>query len=281
MGKTWFLVFMALFCACTERGPRIQDASRMRPVRPARVRPRVDASLPVIAGFHATWEDEVVREYRPMFRRGSRRAWAEAVNRCVESDGNGGRRFIAPIREAARIMRGRYPEAFIAGIIVHESWCLPNVVTRDGGTGYVQITVPRGAADVDERWRARARLFLGHEPDWRHDPVENIVLGLSQLMESELELGSRELGLAAYNAGIGGVRNAMRRAGWRPGQAPPDINDVARYLPHRPHRWDARWYAAQVMAKTVYANRVKFGCRHIEVIDRNVFDLTHVPGARP
>lgn len=281
MGKTVFLILIALLCACAERGPRLRDASRLRPPAHATSRPRVDASIPVIIGFHDNWEDEVVREYRKLVRPGSRGAWAQAVNRCVESDGKGGMRFIAPIREAASIMRGRYPEAFIAGLIIHESRCQANLVTRDGGTGYAQITLSRGAAQVDERFRERARLFLGREPDWRRDPVDNIVLGFSQLMEAELEFGSRELGLAAYNAGIGGVRAAMRRLGWRPGQLPLHINRVAPLLAHRPHRWDARYYAAKVLAATVLANRTKYGCEHIEVINRRVFDLTDVPGATP
>lgn len=265
----------------SDRPPVVRDASRFRaqPRRPTR--PRVDASLPVVRGFSENWRDEVVRAYGELFRRGSRQAWTAAINRCVESDGHGGKRFIAPIREAARLMGGRYPEAFVAGLVTHESWCQPNYRTRDGGTGYAQITPARGTRQVDRRWLERAKQILGHEADWERSPVDNIVLGLSELMEAELELGSRELGLAAYNAGIGGVRQAMRRTGWRPGQLPPDINRVAPYLSHRAHRWDARWYAAKVLATTVLANRTIQGRTDIAVINPRRFRLEHVPGANP
>lgn len=286
--RLWLMIVCCVFVGdCVEHAPQrhpvIRDASRVRVATrlsmPAR--PRVDASLPVIVGFHENWRDEVTCEYRKLFLPGSRQGWAQALDRCLVSDGHGHKRFIAPIREAARLTRGRYPEAFIAGLVIHESRCRANIVTRDHGTGYVQITPARGTNRVDRRWLERAKEFLGHDADWEHNPVDNIVLGLSALMEAELELGSRELGLAAYNAGIGGVRAAMSRLGWERGQPPLDIDRVAPLLPHRAHRWDARWYAAKVLATTVYANRVIHGCRHVNVINPRIFRLEHVPGASP
>ena len=281
----WWLVFVTVF-GCVDTAPvgnrlPVRDASRLRPpVRPP-VRPAVDASVPRIRGFTEDWRDEVTREYLKLFRPGSRQAWLAAVNRCIEPDGHGGLRFIAPIRDAARIMRGRYPVAFVAGLVIHESWCRANYISRDGGTGYAQITPPRGRKQVDRRWLDRAKEYLGHDPDWRGNPTENIVLGLAVLMEAEIEFGSRELGLAAYNAGIGGVKRAMRQLGWRSGQPPLSLNRVGPLLPHRPHHWDARWYAAKVLATTVLANRTTHGRRDIAVINSRRFRLEHIPGAIP
>lgn len=273
-----------VLCGCIERpvgGRRvaIRDAARVgRTVHVPRLQ---DAGVVPIRGFGESWRDEVKREYAKLFAPASAQAWARAVNRCIEADGAGGKRFIAPIREAARLLRGRYPEAFVAGLVIHESWCRANLVTGDGGTGYAQITPDRESGQVYSRWLDRAREILGHEPLWRTDPVDNIVLGLAELQEAETELGSRELGLAAYNAGLGGVRMAMRRHGWQTGDAPLPLNIIAPDLPHRPHRWDARWYAAKVLATTVYANRVIQGRTDLRIINNARFRLEHVPGAQP
>lgn len=272
-------------CGCVEAtssegrtGSSVRDASRVRLNRPSpRVR-RVDAAIPVVLPVGEEYVAEILGVYhRTIGTASSRRAWLEAVDRCLVPGQDGQRDHLPVVKRAAELLGGRYSPAFITGLIVHESWCRADLVTADGGTGYAQITPDRDTGRVDARWLRAAELVLGHAPEWRTNPLDNIVLGLVQLRESEIELGSRELGIAAYNAGIGGVRNAQRQAGWKEGQPFRSLKAISQFLPHRPHRWDARRYPAKVLASGILVERVRRGLR----LPLRRIPLSAIPGAIP
>ncbi len=254
----------------------IRDASRVQ-VRPP-VRPRMDASIVVVLPVGEDYRSDILRAYRRMVGEESRVAWLAAVNRCLVRSVGGRPDYLPVVKEAARLMGDRYSPAFITGLIVHESWCRSNLVTGDGGTGYAQITPSRATGQVDQRWLRAAQTVLGHLPQWRTVPLDNIVLGLVELREAEIELGSRELGVAAYNAGIAGVRQAQRATGWQEGQPYLSLKAVASHLAYRPHRWDARGYAAKVFASGILVERVRRG---LTLTVRRGIPLASTPGAIP
>ncbi len=232
-----------------------------------------------IRGFHESWRDETLHEYARLFEPDGR-PWREAVRRCLRRDRAGHVRYIAPIEEATQLTGNYFPAGYVAGMVVHESRCRADMHTVDGGTGYAQITPYHG--HIDARFFREAARLLGHEPDWQNNPTDNIVLGLVQLRMSEEALHSRELGLAAYNAGIQGVRNAMREHGWHEGLPTPSLDQIHPFLPHRPRSYDARFYAAKVLATGMLAERIRRGVPvtrlpHLPATIR----LADFPGAGP
>lgn len=278
-------LFVIVFGGCEATSPHqghvsqvTQDAARVRPPRPAPRVPRVDAAVPAVSPVGGEYVADILGEYRRTIgTASSRRAWLEAVDRCLVLGPDGQRDHLPVVKQASELLGGRYSPAFITGLIVHESWCRADFVSSDGGTGYAQITPGRATGEVDARWLRAAEQVLGHAPEWRKNPLDNIVLGLVELRAAEIELGSRELGVAAYNAGIGGVRNAQRRAGWREGQPFRSLKTITRFLPYRPHRWDARRYPSSVFAKAILVERVRRGLR----LPLRRIPLSAIPGTIP
>lgn len=71
-----------------------------------------------------------------------------------------------------------------------------------------------------------------------NDPAQNILGGATYLGQQLNKYGSRELALAAYNAGPGAVDAAMKKAGsykW---------NDIKKYLPQ-----ETQNYVPKVMGR--------------------------------
>jgi soluble lytic murein transglycosylase-like protein len=98
-------------------------------------------------------------------------------------------RFDAPIREAARVYQ--LPEAFIRAVMRVESDFDPNVVSRVGAMGLMQL-MPGTAANMGVR-----------DP---FDPRENILGGVRYLRVLANGFnGDLVLTIAAYNAGEGAV----------------------------------------------------------------------------
>lgn len=240
--------------------------------------PRTEVA-PNVIGFHESWRDETMREYARLFEPDGR-PWREAVRRCLRRDRAGHIQYIAPIEEATRITGNYFPAAYVAGMVVHESRCRADMHTADGGTGFAQITPYHG--QIDARFFREATRLLGHEPDWQNNPTDNIVLGLVQLRLSEEALHSRELGLAAYNAGVQGVRDAMRAFGWCEGMPTPSLDQIHQFLPHQTHQYDARFYAAKVLATGMLAERIRRGFNIAQLPHLSpTIRLANFPGAAP
>lgn len=243
-----------------------EESSNTAQKHPRTQEPANRKELSFTLGFGESWKQPSMQEYQRLFLPDGR-PWREAVRRCLRQDGHGHIRYIQPIEDAGVITHHYYPDAFIAGLVVHESRCREEARTGDGGVGFAQITPTDGR--IDARWWREATRLLGHEPDYEHNPVDNIVLGLTQLRITEQTLGSRELGLAGYNAGIEGVRRAMRASGWHEGDPLPSLHQVHAFLPHRAHKWDARFYAGKVLASALLAERIRLGV--------SVSRLPHLP----
>lgn len=279
-----FIFIACVFFSCVERQPRRpvsqSDAARVRRTRgisrpAAHVPTRADASVPVLLPVGRDYRPEIVRAYRLMIRPDLRDVWLAAIRRCTKRER--GRLVYADFVQRAADLAG-YPPAFVAGLAVHESFCNQRLVTGDGGVGLAQITPNHATGVMDASWVARATRLLGHVPDWRNDPTENLVLGLSALRTAEEEFGSRELALAAYNAGISGVYRAERVAGWREGRPLLPLKTIMRHLAHRRWHYDARRYAAKVLAAAILVDRV---VRHWRLRISTSYPLSRIPGAMP
>jgi soluble lytic murein transglycosylase-like protein len=103
-----------------------------------------------------------------------------------------------PQIEAAAQKYGVNP-ALVAATIEWESGGNPNALSFDGGHG-------KGLMQIDDRWHAFAR-----QPN-ALDPAANIDYGTS-MIASDLKSfpGNLRAGIAAYNAGVGGVQGALSR----------------------------------------------------------------------
>lgn len=248
--------------------------------------PRVDATVtdrssPTDADATAAVEPDddlmpfVLAEYTKILAPGSVRAWKQAFRRCTVVV-RGHRRFLPSIGEASRITN--FPAAFIAGIIMHESRCRMGDRDWAGGIGFMQITPPRGHGP-DPRFLRRARTWAGGRTlNWRTNELDNILLGLAEIAVDDAAFPDDLHSLAAYNAGIGGVRRAVRRVGWTDGGLPP-FTLTMRNLPHRRglHGMDAMHYVPKVLAMIVFADRLRHH-RALGAVDESLL-LEEIPGA--
>lgn len=111
----------------------------------------------------------------------------------------------APAIERAATDAGVDPR-LVAAMVWQESGFQPDAVSKSGAIGLAQL-MPATAEG------------LGVDP---HDPLQNLDGGARYLAWTIREFGSLELGLAAYNAGPGTVRNA---------DGIPDIPETQAYVP--------------------------------------------------
>lgn len=92
---------------------------------------------------------------------------------------------------------------------------------------------PAGAIGLSQLMPGTAK-ELGVNP---YDPIQNLTGGAKYLKAKLTEWdGDARLALASYNAGSGGVRNAIKKAG------SSDWNKVAMYLPK-----ETRNYVAKIL----------------------------------
>ncbi|WP_328591336.1 lytic transglycosylase domain-containing protein [Brevibacillus migulae] len=114
----------------------------------------------------------------------------------------------APISKAAQAV-GIDPK-FIAAMMKQESSYNVNAKSHAGASGLMQLMPATakslGVTDI-------------------YDPEQNIMGGAKYIKQQLDRFGSRELALAAYNAGPGRVQKAIQQAGTN------DWNVVKRYLP--------------------------------------------------
>ncbi|HVY61431.1 MAG TPA: transglycosylase SLT domain-containing protein [Planctomycetota bacterium] len=108
------------------------------------------------------------------------------------------------------------PAPLVAGVLERESGGDPDALSLDGGHG-------KGLMQIDDRSHAFAR-----GPD-AFDPAKNIAEGAKILAGNAKAFpGNEDAQIAAYNAGVGGVKKAMKQ-GLDPGDAtyaPGYVEDV-------------------------------------------------------
>ncbi|GCL71807.1 hypothetical protein PN4B1_17120 [Paenibacillus naphthalenovorans] len=101
------------------------------------------------------------------------------------------------------------PVDLLGAIAKTESNFNPSAKSKAGAYGIMQL-MPGTAKE------------LGVDP---RDPAQNVMGGARYIKSMIDQFGSVELGLAAYNAGPGNLRKAIRQAG------STNWNDVKKYLP--------------------------------------------------
>ncbi len=107
----------------------------------------------------------------------------------------------------------------------HESRFKPDVVSRCGATGIMQI-MPRVATQFDV---SRDRLINVEDNIMVANRIFNLIEGMLKVPASASEEDRTKLTLAAYNGGIGRVADA-RRLAKAYGQNPNSWSDVSEYL---------------------------------------------------
>ncbi len=97
----------------------------------------------------------------------------------------------------------------VAGLIRTESKFIPHARSPKGAIGLMQIMPETGS------WVAEQLKMKEYSPNYLDDPETNIRLGIWYLALLTREFAGNEvLLLAAYNGGIGNVRQWMRQYGW-------------------------------------------------------------------
>lgn len=206
---------------------------------------------------------KVTEEYNLSIARNDWPVWAE---RCLE--------YREVFEEAHELTL--YPTALIAGIAMHESaGCSMSASDWAGGRGFMQLTHIEERRHVDP-----IATMLGLKRDEVHyhtEPLHNVLVGIAVLDDYERRLGSRPHGLLAYNMGVGGVRKAARKAGWRSGLFP----EIVTMKPHLRYdeKMKPRVYVQRILASIIMMDRALTGVP----IERQQtrFALDDIPGWNP
>ncbi len=93
---------------------------------------------------------------------------------------------------------------------------------------------------------------------YKTDVRHNLLTGVMVLDDYERIMGSRERGLLAYNMGPGGVRRAMGKYGWTPGERSPTVTQLRPFLRDNA-RMRPRVYVPKILATAVMMHRVANG----------------------
>ena len=173
--------------------------------------------------------------------------WRERAMNCLRS--------MEQFKKAERLTL--FPAELLAGIALHESaGCNMGARDRMGGRGWMQLTHISLVRHV-----APAARMLGvdrSEMRYQTDVEHNLLTGVMVLDDYERKMGSRPLGLLAYNMGTGGVRRAMVRTGWSAGEERPTIVEMRGVL-RNDARAKPRVYVQKVLATAVMMRRVANG----------------------
>lgn len=169
-----------------------------------------------------------------------------------------------------------YPAELLAGVALHESaGCNMGASDRAGGRGWMQLTHISRARHV-----APVGKML-HVPmeqvAFNMNTTHNLLTGVMVLDDYERTMGSRERGLLAYNMGPGGVKKAMRKYGWKPGERKPTVAQLRPFL-RNDNRARPRLYVPRVLAAAVMMRRLALG-KELEPV-RNIRP-SDVPGWKP
>jgi hypothetical protein len=202
---------------------------------------RVRAARARIASFNEDILPHVAREYNAYVRA---ETWRRRANNCFKH--------MEQFREAERLTL--YPAELLAGIALHESaGC--NMGARDaaGGRGWMQLT--HITPSLHLRPAAQMLRLPAQQVNYKGNQEHNLLVGIMVLDDYERRLKSREHGLLAYNMGVGGVRRAMRAAGWTAGEPLPTVTDIRPHL-RNDRRARPRVYVARVLATAVMMHRL-------------------------
>ena len=156
------------------------------------------------------------------------------------------------------------PKSLIYVAMIESSY-RPDVTSRVGAAGLWQFMVSTGRA---------YGLEYDYWIDQRRDPIKSTDAAIRYLMALEKRLGNWELVLAAYNAGLGSVLNAVRKYNTN------DYWRLCRYEAGLP--WSTTLYVAKVTAVAlVDLNREFFGFKDIKPTAEFKWELVKVSHSTP